>query len=230
MLGPGCWIFVDPLATFGDHAHTRRGSFGLLVEDQIPREEDTDRRLILTAAHLLKDVPDGATVSFAPPGPEPASTSGQQCGVVRRRVPLNFLLSIAVDAAVIKPYADIQCGNEMACGPLNGIKDLWRLEEGETITVRKQGARTFETSGELMPVQADHYMDGVQARYSMGWWAYGDSNTPFAAKGDSGSIVVNEDRNAVGMVVAIDRDDERGGDGFVHGIKQVLSALQVTLP
>jgi len=34
----------------------------------------------------------------------------------------------------------------------------------------------------------------------------------------------------VGMVVAIDRDDERGGDGFVHGIKQILSALQVTLP
>jgi hypothetical protein len=232
-LGPGCWVFVDPLATYGDHGHTRRGSFGLLVEDLIPKAGDADRRLVLTAAHLFRDVQEGATVSCSPPGPEPSSIGGQHFGEVRRRVPLVYLPSIDVDAAVIKPRPEVECSNLMGSGTPTGIRDLLlKSERDSVIQVRKHGASTGETTGDLLSILADHYVEDVEARYSTGWWAYSRKDEPpFAAKGDSGSIVLDEERKVVGMVVAIKREDEdTGGDGFVHAIKPILSALKVRLP
>jgi hypothetical protein len=198
-----------------------------LVEDLIPEPGDYDQRLVLTAAHLFKEIPDGATASFTPPGPEPSSTDGQDFGTVRRRVPLEFVYEIVVDAAVIKPYTDVECCNTMGCGEPAGVRDLLvRSEQDSTIPVTKLGASTQETSGELLSIQSVQYMDDVEARYSTGWWTYGPTGTPFAAKGDSGSVVVDEQRNVVGMVVAVNKSD----DCFVHAIKPILSALKVRLP
>lgn len=187
---------------------------------------------MLTAAHLFRDIPDGATVSFAPPGPEPSSTDGQDFGVLRRRVPLVFLPSIAVDAAVIKPYADIECDNAIGCGAPTGVRDLLlRCEHDSAISVTKLVASTQETTGELLSIQSDQYVEDVEARYSTGWWTYGSNGTSFAAKGDSGLIVVDDKRNVVGMAVAVNRrEDGDAGDCFVHAIKPILSALKVTLP
>lgn len=158
---------------------------------------------------------------------------GQHFGEVRRRVPLVYLPSIAVDAAVIKPLPEVKCSNLMSCGTPTGVRDLLpQSERDSVIPVRKHGASTGETTGDLLSVLADHYVEDVEARYSTGWWVYTRSDVPpFAAKGDSGSIVVDEEHNVVGMVVAIKREDEdTGGDGFVHAIKPILSALKVRLP
>ncbi len=153
---------------------------------------------------------------------------------MRRRVPLVFLPSIAVDAAVIKPYAEIDCCNTMGCGVPSGVRDLLlRSEHDRAIPVTKLGASTHETSGELLSIQSDQYMEDVEARYSTGWWTSGSNGTNFAAKGDSGSVVVDDQRKVVGMVVAVNRPDagsDGGGDGFVHAIKPILSALKVQLP
>ncbi len=233
LLCPGCWVFTDPIATFGDHAHTRLGSFGLLVEDLIPEEGDEDRRLVLTAAHLFRDIKDGATIAGYPGGgPEPANTDGECFGLLRRRVPLYFLPSIAVDAAVIKPFPDTECSNDMGTRTPCGIRDLLLKSEQDTaIAVRKHGASTGETIGELLSIQSDHYMEDVEARYSTGWWAYGSAGAPFAARGDSGSVVLDDQSHVVGMLVAVNRQDgEDGGDGFVHAIKPIFSALKVRLP
>ena len=171
-------------------------------------------------------------VSFAPPGPEPASTDGQDFGVLRRRVPLVFVPSIAVDAAVIKPFPEIGCDNEMGCGVPSRVRDLLlRSEHDSAISVTKLGASTQETTGELLSIQSDQYVEDVEARYSTGWWTYGSKGTCFAAKGDSGSVVVDEQLNVVGMVVAVNRPEDGGeGDCFVHAIKPILSALKVRLP
>lgn len=163
-MGPGWWVFVDPVATYGDHALTP---------------------------------------------------------------------SIAVDAAVIKPLPDVECSGALCGTTPAGVRDLLlQSEHDSVIRVRKHGASTGETTGDLMPVLADHYVEDVEARYSTGWWAYSTSDgPPFAAKGDSGSIVIDEQHNLVGMVVAIKREDENtGGDSFVHAIKPILSALKVRLP
>jgi hypothetical protein len=229
-LQPGSWLFVDPVAAFGDARHTRRGSFGLLVRDLTPHETDEDDRLILTAAHLLAGAPRDARISYAAAGPEPASVDGRPCGTIRRRVPLHHLPSIAVDAAVIKPDPGFLCDNEMACGTPTGTRDLWVVDdESAEVPVHKHGAQTGLTSGALMPSAADHYMKDVQARYSSGWWVYGSDGNTFAARGDSGAIVVDEMRRIVGMVVAI---EHAGADAaaFVHGIKQIFAALEIALP
>lgn len=52
---------------------------------------------------------------------------------------------------------------------------------------------------------ADNRVKDLRVRYSMGWWAYGD-NVAFAEQGDSGAIVVDEECNAIGMLVAIEHD------------------------
>lgn len=218
------------MSTFGDRRHTRRGSFGLLVRDLAPEPDDEDDRLILTAAHLLDGLPEGTRVSFAPPGPEPSSAGGLSCGTVRRRVPLNRLPAIAVDAAVIKPDPGLKCSNEMDCGAPTGIRDLWVVEpESAAVAVRKQGAQTLETAGWLVPIPADHKMQDVKARYTQGWWVYGEDGAAFAGRGDSGSIVIDDGRKVIGMLVAIEYDGP-GAAAFVHGIKQVFSALDIALP
>jgi hypothetical protein len=138
-----------------------------------------------------------------------------------------FLPEIVVDAAVIKPYPEVECCNTMGCGEPTGVRDLLlKCERDTTIAVKKLGASTQETSGELLSIQSAQYMEDVEARYSTGWWTYGSKGQLFAARGDSGSVVVDDQRNVVGMVVAINQSD----DCFVHAIKPILSALKVRLP
>ena len=202
----------------------------MVVRDLIPEDEDEDDRLILTAAHLILGVPDGTRILASPRGPEPQSVDGHFCGTVRRRVPLTNLPTIGVDAAVIKPAAGFDCCNDLEGGSIRGVRDLWVVDDdADTVSVLKHGAQTGLTTGELYPIAADHLMHDVRARYNCGWWAYGSDGTAFATTGDSGSIALDRDRRAVGMVVAVDRRGE-GAAAFVHGIKQVLMALQIALP
>jgi hypothetical protein len=110
-----------------------------------------------------------------------------------------------------------------------GIRDLWVVEnQAESIDVCKHGAQTQLTRGDLMPAAADHFMEDVRARYTSGWWAYGIDGA-FAAPGDSGAIVVDDERRVVGMVVAVDRPGEDAA-AFVHGIRQIFTALEIALP
>lgn len=116
----------------------------------------------------------------------------------------------------------------MDCGAPQGTHDLWATHDAVEIQVRKHGAQTGLTSGQLLPIAADHYMKDVRARYSWGWWVQGANGTPFAARGDSGAIVVDDERRVVGMVVAIESPDEHAAT-FVHGINQIFAALQIAL-
>jgi hypothetical protein len=197
----------------------------------VPEPEDEDCRLILTAAHLFSDVDDGVSVLFGLAGPEPNSTdNAQYCGTIRRRVPLHHLPSIGVDAAVVKPRRGLDCRNQMECGAPTGIRDLNVLDDpsdqSRPVSVRKHGAQTGLTAGELLPVVADVYMENVRARYTSGWWAYGDDGTAFVDGGDSGAIVLDEGRRIVGMVVGV---DSAGNAAYIHGIKQLFAALQIAL-
>jgi hypothetical protein len=121
------------------------------------------------------------------------------------------------------------CRNNLACGAPTGIRDLWVVEdESRSIPVRKHGAQTQLTSGDLAPVAADLRIEGVKTAYRDGWWVYGSDGSSFAARGDSGAIVVDEERRVVGMVVALEHPDP-GAATFVHGVRQIFKALQVEM-
>jgi len=216
------------VSTYGDRRPTRRGSFGLLVRDLAPHHADADDLLILTAAHLVDRVRDGVSVLCAPPGPEPPSHSGQPCGTVRRRVPLEYLPSIRVDAAVIKPYPGVKCSNDLECGAPTGLRDLRVEDHTDMIDVHKHGAQTGMRCGQLLPIAADHFMADVNSRYEGGWWVEGSDGRAFAEKGDSGAIVVDDERKVIGMVVAIESDSEHAS-AYVQGAREIFSALQIAL-
>lgn len=201
-----------------------------------PERTDEDDRLILTAAHLFVGHTDDARVAYCDPGPEPAPTQGDQsakhCGALRRRVPLDRINTIAVDAAVIKPPQGLTCTNEFQREDVRGIRDLWLTDDAEDVVVSKVGAQTGATTGTLKPVAADHRVKDLKARYSMGWWAYGNYGA-FADSGDSGAIALDEERNAIGMLVAVEHDGTEGNEtpsAFIHGIKQIFEALDIALP
>ena len=145
-------------------------------------------------------------------------------------MPLARIPTIAVDAAVIKPPDGLACENASAGGDVRGIRDLWTADDNENIAVSKIGAQTGETQGTLKPVAADLRVKDLRVRYSMGWWAEGNGGV-FAEPGDSGAIVVDEARKAIGMLVAVSTNS--GGDrlagAFVHGIKQIFEALDIAL-
>ena len=76
-----------------------------------------------------------------------------------------------------------------------------------------------------MPIPADLKVQNG-SHDNLGSWVEGDGCI-FAPTGDSGSIVVDEDRRVVDMVVAVNRET---GFAFVHGVKQIFKALQIALP
>jgi hypothetical protein len=150
--------------------------------------------------------------------------------VLRRRVPLARIPTIAVDAAVIKPPDGLACESDSARGYVRGIRDLWTADESENIAVSKIGAQTGETQGTLKPVTADLRVKDLRVRYSMGWWVEGKGGV-FAEPGDSGAIVIDDARNAIGMLVAVSTNSagDRPSGAFVHGIKQIFEALDIAL-
>ncbi len=117
----------------------------------------------------------------------------------------------------------------MDCGAIRGTRDLWIADDKLDVAVRKLGAQTRETAGTLKPVAADNRVKDLSARYSEGWWVYGDG-CAFAERGDSGAIVIDEQRKAVGMLVAVEHDGTEGDHppgAFVHGVKQIFKALEI---
>lgn len=105
------------------------------------------------------------------------------------------------------------------------------VDDAQDVSVSKLGAQTRETTGTLKPVAADNRVKDLKVRYSMGWWAYGDGFA-FAERGDSGAIVIDDERKAVGMLVAVEHDGtgEEPAGAYVHGIKQIFEALDIALP
>jgi hypothetical protein len=139
---------------------------------------------------------------------------------------------VAVDAAVIKPEGFFTYDNAPnGVGPKD-VNDLWQIVDGAMVPVYKRGATSGLTKGELLPINADHRMADMSARYTSGWWTSGIQGL-FADRGDSGSAVLDERHGFVGLVVGLEADPREvpGGavDAYVHGARQILSALNVQL-
>jgi hypothetical protein len=201
----------------------------MVVRDLRPREGDEDERLILTAAHVVGDASAGATMAYVEPCSVPSVEAAHLCGELRRRVPLTNLSHIAVDAAVIKPHPGLEIDPAINGIVPRGTRDLLLETDSVEVDVMKCGANTGLTRGRLLPANVDHYMTDVDARYTCGWWAVGDDGG-FGAEGDSGSVVLDERHMVVGMLVGLRLGGPQAGAGFVHGIRQILTALDIDIP
>lgn len=215
-----------------DGSPERKGSVALVVRDEDRLDSDEHPWLVLTAAHVVDGLTVGDAVDIEP---DPGLPHRVYLGEVRRIVPLAPLPSVAVDAAVIKPSAPFEWINSPDGVWVKEARDLWLAEETQEIRVSKRGAATGLTRGDLLPIAADHYMHDVRARYTCGWWVQGREGRLFADEGDSGSAVIDDEHRFVGLAVAIERRPhgtsglDLGVATFVHGARQVLTALNVSL-
>jgi hypothetical protein len=204
----------------------------MVVRDLDARDDDDDDLLLLTAAHVCG--------SLSPAGPGQhrvlhhavcaSQNLGHPLGEVRRHVPDEpTAIRVPIDAAVIKPNQNITLQPAIGRGrPPAGVRDLLSEAPDDFVVVYKDGAATGPTEGLLEPVSADEYTD--THHYTQGWWIEGTGGD-FARRGDSGSVVTDEEGLAIGLTVAVNQP-ERGQPTltFCQAIVPVLQALRIELP
>ena len=138
-----------------------------------------------------------------------------------------------VNAAVAEVDPGIDCDFRTLTGPrkLAGPGDPI-LADGET--VQKIGRTTGTTSGRITAFE----LDGIVVSYPLGLLRFnsqfeseGVEAEPFDAGGDSGSMIFDADRRAVGLLFA--GSDQGGANGkgltYANPFHAVLDALQVDL-
>jgi hypothetical protein len=199
----------------------------MVVRDQRPEPDDDETTLILTAAHICSVAGLGSgrhrmlhSVAGA------TQRAGHPLGEVRRSVMSGQVgNSISLDGAVIKPDRRVTV---VASASPRAIRDLTDEDLDDFLAVSKVGAASGATYGLLDPIAASvRTREGIQ--YDGGWWITGDSE-PFAKKGDSGAVVLDQDGLAVAILVAIQQQDDPSGDSFCLPLAPILNALAVTLP
>ena len=113
-----------------------------------------------------------------------------------------------------------------------GQADALNLFEGAT--VHKVGRTTGQTEGRITAIE----IDNVSVEYDLGWLRFdnqieieGAGQQAFCDSGDSGSLIVDEDLKAIGLLFA-------GGDSgganhkgltYANPIELVLNTLKIDL-
>lgn len=154
-------------------------------------------------------------------------------GELLRFVRLNRTRPNLADAAVatIDPAVKFDSRTLTGIGTLTGPGDAALLEDG---AVRKVGRTTGVTAGRVSAFE----LDGVIVEFGLGFLRFddqveieSDGSGPFSQGGDSGSLIVDAEARAVGLLFA---GSELGGSNglgltFANPLRAVLDALKVDL-
>lgn len=130
-----------------------------------------------------------------------------------------------VDAALaVIQYRFAIRGEILTIGPLSGTDVTFPGDY-----VAKYGCTTHFTTGRVvsdcMTVKINYPIFGVQIFYDQLRIANDVQGLPFAAPGDSGAILVNEDREAVGLIFG---GDVSKGYAVANPIQDVMRAFHMT--
>jgi hypothetical protein len=211
---PGCSVGFD--APSGDFRMA--GTFGALVED-------ANGLYILSNNHVLADENQ---LSIDSPIFQPGLYDGGDQATDRIAQLTNFLplqqgVLNQVDCAIAAVTDPSAVSNAIPqIGPPKGVG-----EAQNDMTVHKFGRSTQYTAGQVTSVETD-----MTLQYDTGSFTFaqqivivGFDGQPFAAPGDSGSLILERNTNlAVGLLI--------GGSGshfIANHIGDVLTALNVTL-
>ncbi len=137
-----------------------------------------------------------------------------------------------IDAATatLLPGIDFDSRNIGRLGQLAGQGDVMNLFEGAAVF--KVGRTTGQTEGRLTASE----IDNVSVEYDLGWLRFdnqieieGTGSRSFSDSGDSGSLIVDESLNAIGLLFA---GGDSGGTNnrgltYANPIQTVLDSLAV---
>jgi S1-C subfamily serine protease len=218
-------------------------SVGFLMRDYVMagtlgcfvRRKRSSARYILSNNHVLADenrYKKGGTITQ--PGPLDGGTPGAD--TVAK---LAAFVALDPDGTNHVDCAIARLANKVAADTrrLRGIGRLAGLANAEVEigdVVHKVGRTTGVTHGRVTAVE----MDGVTVQYDIGYVSFdgqieieGAGTRSFSNSGDSGSLIVNDDMEAVGLLFAGGDHGGSNGKGLTYGnpIQAVLSALKVQL-
>jgi hypothetical protein len=213
------------------HFSITAGTIGCLVASSRP---DENTLMILSNNHVLADenhAKKGDAIlqpASTDNGKNPEDAVGRLEGFVR----LQKTAPNRMDCAVAALDRDIDYnGNITAAGRVVGV-DQSGLSEGKLVS--KLGRTTGLTAGRITAFEMDDLVIGFDLgnlQFDNVIEIEGAEDEPFAQGGDSGSLVTNEAREAVGLVFATSDLGGTNGKGlsYVNPLSPILEKLQVKL-
>lgn len=232
--GPGSWVGLYSYTSFA-------GSFGLPVRDR-----NTGAVMLLTAAHVIGGLFPIATRETGVVGygdlmedhehetlTAPVSAISSALGQLERSIPPSREQRCTVDAAVARVSSDRELRNQFDGEPIAGVRDIRELLDTD-IAVTMFGARSNRREGVLntAPVAERLRLGKTQHRifYERACHVRSTDGEPFAVSGDSGSILVDQDRNALAMVVGMLTENEKPTPcALATPLVPVLEGLEIDL-
>ncbi len=159
---------------------------------------------------------------------------GSLIGELGKFVRLRQNATNLVDAAIADLYEDIECERLLIgnLGKLKGLGDVVHLPE--KATVYKVGRTTGQTEGRITAFDVDN----VRVEYDVGVLRFdnqieieGAGTKAFSDSGDSGSLIVDEDLRAIGLLFAGGDSGGANDQGLTYAnpIGSVLDKLDVDL-
>jgi hypothetical protein len=214
------------------HTAITAGTIGFIVED-------ADAFYLLSNNHVLANVNEASPGDLiVQPGRADAARAVRNIvGVLDRFIPISFSRSNVVDCAVASLLESIEFyvgWTEALPGRIRGVRPL--SEDDLGLKVRKAGRTTGVTRGIVTQVEIDRLRVDMGepdtprvATFSDQFEVIGEDGRPFSLGGDSGSLIVDEDGFAVGLLFA-GGQDTRGIDlTFANRIETVLEKLGVQM-
>jgi hypothetical protein len=203
--GPGSWVGLYNQINFA-------GAYGLPVQDRHGRGT-----MLLTAAHVIGGLfPFSASETevigygdVAEADAHDTTTSAQEAiqyslGRLRRSIPPSPSQECTVDAAIAEVTSGRELKNHVEGRPIAGVRDI-REMVGAEVPVRIFGARSNLRRGVLSTAPVTEQLElgkgGRLVTYRHACHIHSVDDDPFADRGDSGSIAVDDDCYAVAMVV-----------------------------
>jgi|GEM_PF-190956 len=210
------------------HGYIMAGTLGCAVID------NTDgKRCILSNNHVLADC-DSDTDSRANSGDpivQPGTLDGGTCATsadriatLKRWMPFKTTGDNLVDAAIGEIINDSDVSDEIGCdmGRVQGIREL-TADDIDALQVQKCGRTTCHTTGTVMDIDVTVDVEyGTGATYR---FVHQIFLTDMSDPGDSGSLILDMERKAVGLLFA-------GSDTVTvaNPIQTVLDELNVEFP
>jgi hypothetical protein len=200
-VGPGSALYLE-------RHHRNAGSFGIKVRDL---RGEYSGALGLAAAHTIGDLAMSyaATSNVWAPQPQflPGGILDQHVGITSRSS--TDAPAASIDAAVFQPLDDVELDNDVIhrrriFRHLVGVRAV--QPNSAPFLVHKAGAKTHITSGYLDPTPLSPTLNDRGAlcttTYGLGYAIY-DDGAVFAAGGDSGAAVFDDDGYVVGLLVGM---------------------------
>jgi hypothetical protein len=203
--------------------------------------DDEEPLHILSNSHVIADngnAPLGS--SILQPGQLDGGTAAHRVAALSKFEPIDFTNGSAnrIDAAIarIEDGVHAKTGVAPPYGNVKGVGDLIvRMADEEEVFVNKMGRTTGATRGTFSAFDIDVTVDyggGRLAKFSnqLEFKSAAPGQT-FSDAGDSGSVILDEDRYAVGLLFAGNPNGGLDGNGITYAnpMNTVLDLLHVRL-